>query len=181
MTLDIVLRMKKLTKFKIFFIVNSIVILICLFFGRFDWLINTQVAFISSVIITLGSYYGYRKNIETRIKEHTTLDLDDKDELDKYDDKYDLYSDEVKSEYKEEDITKEQIKEAMKPIKQNYFNNFKSGLGAMGSFYRIFGYVILIIGFFYLRNNEILDIYSYLVGFSIVPLATLIYTLQYNK
>ena len=62
----------------------------------------------------------------------------------------------------------------VKPIKQNYLSNLKSGLSGMASFYRIFGYIGLIIGFFYLNNNDYLHIYSYILGFLIVPISSLI-------
>ncbi|MEA3315821.1 MAG: hypothetical protein U9Q30_08205 [Campylobacterota bacterium] len=162
-----------INKFKIFIIVDFIVIASTILFNQFDWLVNTQVAFFSSLAITLGSFYGYKKNIENRVKDYP-IEYEEIDE----DDKYDLYSDEVyNKEIKEDSITKEQIKEAMKPIKQNYFKNFTSGIGAMTSFYRLFGYIFLIIGFFYLRNNELLHIYSYLLGFLILPISTLLYML----
>lgn len=163
-----------INRFKIFIILDVVIILIT-FFSNHIWLLNTQIAFFSSIIITIGSFYGYKNNINNRIKEYPI----DNNEIDE-DDKYDLYSDEVtyNQEIKEEEITKEQIKETMKPIKQikqNYFKNFTSSMGAMASFYRLFGYIFLIIGFFYLRNNGYLDIYSYLLGFSIVPISTMLY------
>ena len=140
---------------KIFAIIDTCVILFCLLSGHTDWLINTQIAFFSSLMVTLGSYYGYQKNVQNRVEEHTNED-DTYDEIDKMDDKYDLYSPEVVDIEINEAPTKEEIKEAMKPIKQNHFANFKSGFAGMASLYRIFGYVGLVIGFFYLNNNGFL-------------------------
>jgi len=51
----------------------------------------------------------------------------------------------------------------------------------MASLYRIFGYVGLIIGFFYLRNNDFLHIYSYILGFLIVPISALFITIFLKK
>ena len=161
---------------KILFIVDFIVILTCVIFGQFQWLLNTQLAFVSSLLVTMGSYYGYKKNVEARVEDHINDD-DNYDELDKMDDKYDLYSPEVENIEKEEEYTKEEIKEAMKPIKQNYFANFKSGFSGMASLYRLSGYVFLIICFFFLNNNGYLHIWSYMFGFLIVPIASLILTL----
>jgi hypothetical protein len=146
-----------------------------LIFGEFIWLLNTQIALISSLLVTIGSYFGYKKNILIRTNEHTEIidDDDNYDEIDKMDDKYDLYSPTVEEKIIEEP-TKEEIVEAMKPIKQNHFANFKSGFSGMASFYRLFGYLFLILGFFYLTNNGNLHIYSYLTGFILVPISSLI-------
>jgi hypothetical protein len=164
---------------KILLIVDLIVVLTCVIFGQFQWLLNTQLAFVSSLLVTIGSYYGYKKNIESQVENHINED-DNYDELDKMDDKYDLYSPEVENTEKKEEYTKEEITEAMKPIKQNYFANFKSGFSGMASLYRLSGYVFLIICFFFLNNNGYLHILSYMFGFLIVPIASLVLSI-YSK
>jgi len=164
---------------KILFIVDLIVVLFCVILGQFQWLLNTQLAFISSVLVTIGSYYGYKKNVDSRVEDHVNDD-DNYDELDKMDDKYDLYSPEVETIEQKEQYSKEEIKEAMKPIKQNYFANFKSGFSGMASLYRLSGYIFLIICFFFLNNNGYLHIWSYMFGFLIVPIASLVLSL-YSK
>jgi len=164
---------------RILFFVDLIVVFFCAIFGQFQWLLNTQLAFISSCLVTIGSYYGYKKNIDARVEDHSNED-DNYDEIDKMDDKYDLYSPEVESTPKGEQYSKEEIKEVMKPMKQNYFTNFKFGFSGMASLYRVAGYVFLIICFFFLHNNGYLDIWSYMFGFLIVPIASLILAL-YTK
>jgi hypothetical protein len=158
--------------FKIFAIINLIVIVLYLIFGELIWLLNTQVALISSLLVTIGSYLGYKRNIQARAIEHINND-DNYDEVDKMDDKYDLYSPEIEQ-IEVTEATKEEIQDAMKPIKQNHFANFKSGFSGMASFYRLFGYIFLIIGFFYLNNNGYLHVYSYITGFIIVPISALV-------
>ena len=157
---------------KIFFIVDLIVISIYLLLGEFIWLLNTQVALVSSLLVTIGSYFGYKKNIQARVQEHTNDD-DDYDEIDKMDDNYDLYSPKIEQ-LEVVDPSKEEIQEAMKPIKQNYFANFKCAFSGMASLYRLFGYISLIIGFFYLNNNGYLHVYPYIIGFILVPISALI-------
>ncbi|MGB5866983.1 MAG: hypothetical protein WBG69_03820, partial [Arcobacteraceae bacterium] len=127
-----------------------------------------------------GSYLGYKRNVANRVEDQVNDD-DSYDEVDKMDDKYDLYSPEVPQEEIIENPTKEEIKAAMKPIKQNHFANFKSGFTGMASFYRIFGYVGLVIGFFYLNNNGYLHIYSYVLGFLIVPISALLISIFLRK
>jgi len=165
---------------QIFFIIDFGVILFCLISGNTSWLLNTQIAFFSSLMVTVGSYLGYKKNIQNRAQDHVNDD-DNYDEVDKMDDKYDLYSPEVPTTEVNENPTKEEIKEAMKPIKQNHFANFKSGFSGMASLYRLAGYVGLIIGFFYLNNNGYLHIYSYIFGFIIVPISALVVSFVTKK
>jgi hypothetical protein len=165
---------------KIFAVIDIGVIIFCLLSGHTDWLINTQIAFLSSAMVTIGSYLGYQKNVENRVVDQVNDD-DSYDEVDKMDDKYDLYSPKVPEIEVNEHPTKEEIKEAMKPVKQNHFANFKSGFAGMASFYRIFGYVGLVIGFFYLNNNGYLHIYSYILGFLIVPISSLVISLSLKK
>jgi hypothetical protein len=165
---------------KIFFIIDFGVVLFCLISGNLNWLLNTQIAFFSSLMVTVGSYLGYKKNIQSRAQDHVNDD-DNYDEIDKLDDKYDLYSPQVPEEEVKENPTKEEIKAAMKPIKQNHFANFKSGFSGMASLYRLAGYVGLIIGFFYLNNNGYLHIYSYIFGFIIVPISALVVSFLSKK
>ena len=166
-------KIKMTTKaLKVFFIIDFGVVVFCLLSQNTTWLLNTQVAFFSSLIVTVASYMGYKHNIQKRVQTQVNDD-DNYDELDKMDDTYDLYSPEVEQIVVNENPTKEEIKEAMKPIKQNHFANFKSSFTGMASFYRLFGYVGLIVGFFYLNNNGFLHIYSYIIGFLIVPISAL--------
>ena len=178
--MDLKKKMMIKKSLKIFAIVDIGVIVFCLLSGHTDWLINTQIAFLSSLMVTVGSYLGYQRNVQNRVEDHVNDD-DTYDEVDKMDDKYDLYSPEVPETEVKENPTKEEIKEAMKPIKQNHFANFKSGFGGMASLYRIFGYVGLVIGFFYLNNNGYLHIYSYVLGFLIVPISSLIISIALKK
>ena len=165
---------------KIFAIVDFGVIIFCLLAAHTDWLLNTQIAFFSSLMVTVGSYLGYQKNVQNRVENHINED-DTYDEVDKMDDKYDLYSPQTPEIEVNDSPTKEEIKEAMKPIKQNHFANFKSGFAGMASLYRIFGYVGLVVGFFYLNNNGFLHIYSYILGFLIVPISSLIISISLKK
>ena len=162
---------------KVFLAVDLAVVLVCILFGELNWLLNTQIAFISSLIVTLGSYKGYMGNIAKRVDDHSSYD-DGYDELDQMDDKHDLYSPDVPQEEIQKELTKEEIKQEInkskKALKKNYFKNFVSGFSGMASAYRVIGYLILIIGFFYLNNNGFLHIYSYIAGFIIVPVSVLI-------
>jgi len=156
-----------------FMYINIAVIFICIFTSNYSWLINIEISFISSLIVSMATYISFKKNVENSVDIETQKQSEDLDYIDKIDDPYDLYSDDVKQEIIE-NPTKEQIQEAMKPIKQNHFANFKNGLLSYSSFYRIGAYVFLVIGFFYLNNNKLLDVIPYLLGFLIVPIGSLL-------
>ena len=160
---------------KVFIAVDLGVIIFCLLQGNMVWLLNTQVAFFSSILITVGSYLGYKKNIEKRVENTDFQALNDNpDTIDKIDDKFDLYS-EINE---QEELSKEEIKEIIDEEKEklksqsNIKNTIKSFSGA-SSIYRLVGYGFLIFGFFYLNNNQLLEPVSYLIGFLVVPVATL--------
>jgi len=156
---------------KIFVALDLFVILFCFIFFDLSYIINTQVAFISSAFVTLGSYLGYKKNIASRVKNHINYD-DNYDEVDKMDDPYDLYSPDIEQ---QEELSAQEIKQIIKENKPkgNNIKNFIGGFTGMASVYRVVGYLLLLIGFFYLNNNHLLNPIPYLLGFLIVPLGAL--------
>ncbi|HIP12669.1 MAG TPA: hypothetical protein EYG73_08120 [Arcobacter sp.] len=156
---------------KLFILVDIVIVIICLIFYDNNWLINSQISFVTSLIITLGTYLSYKNNVQKNIQNE--MIPSDADMIDKMDDPYDLYSSDVNEEVIEHP-TKEQILEANKPIKQKHFTNLKKSILSYASFYRIGGYVTLIIGFFYLVNNHLFDVWAYLFGFTIVPISVLL-------
>lgn len=176
-------KMKMINKaLKVFLIIDLGVVVFCLLSGNLNWLLNTQIAFFSSLFVTIGSYLGYMKNVQKRLETHKNHD-DEYDELDQMDDKFDLYSPEVEQvekEYTKEEI-KEEIKKAKQSLKKNTFKNFLGGISGMASAYRLVGYIGLIIGFFYLNNNGYLHVYSYVFGFTIVPLSAMVINVLLKK
>lgn len=162
---------------KLFFIIDAGVIIFCILSNNYIWLINTQVAFISSLFISLATFLSYKRNVSKRLK---NIDYDaqlsnDRDELDKIDDPYDLYDEEEINEKKDFSASeiKDIIKEEKSKIKQNSFKNTIYTSGSFISVYRIVGYVLLIFGFFSLNNNGIFNAMPYLAGLFIVPLSML--------
>lgn len=149
--------------------------------NNYIWFINTQVAFISSFFIMLATYISYKNNIQKRVQNYDLSfnDRDNIDELDKIDDPYELYDN---NDDKIDNINiKEVINEEKKALKKDNIKNMVQSFGAFSSIYRIFGYLFLILGFFYLKNNQFLDVISYFVGFSIAPIGILIAILVVKK
>jgi hypothetical protein len=171
---------------KVFFILDLCLILYSLIFQNNLWLLSSQVAFISSLFITIASFFSYKKNIENRL---SNLDLtqtnqnEDRDKIDEIDDPYDLYT-----EYKEipeSELTPEKIKEILnneksKVKRDTLKNTFFSASGFL-SIYRILGYGTLLFGFFALNNNKIFIPIAFIVGLGIVPIGVLFSKLLEKK
>jgi len=166
---------------KVFLILDFGVILFCILQGNMAWFLNTQIAFVSVLIIVIGSFLGYQRNISKQIQtfdENTKTSLDN-DAIDKIEDPYDLYSDDGIQE--EIEISTEEfveiVKEEKTKLKKNTIQNTIKSASGFASLYRIIGYILLIVGFFYLNNNGYFNAIAYIVGISIVPATILVVSL----
>ena len=146
--------------FSIIFIVDLILIIFIFFYGNDIWLINTQFAFIASLLITISSYHSYKKLVDKKVAS-SDINYDDRDELEKIDDPYDLY-DEIDNEKKKFQKTKASIK------------NLKTSITSLLSPLRILSYIVLFASFLYLNHHNILNIFAYLSGFAIIPISILV-------
>lgn len=168
---------------KIFLIIDLCLVIYSFLFQDLYWLLNTQVAFISSLFITIASFLSYRRNINGRI---ANLDLskqqkgEDRDKIDEIDDPFDLYTE--YEEIPEEELTPQKIKEIIQDekskVKKNSFKNTIFSAGGFLSIYRVLGYGILVFGFFALNNNKLLIPIAFIVGLGVVPLGTLLSKLK---
>lgn len=164
---------------RIFFIVDFILIAFSYFQENPLFLLNTQIAFISSLVISLATFFSFKNNVAKRLD---NLDLNEnnlgqRDKLDELDDPFDLYSDDIINEESKElsaDEIKTILKEEKDRVKQNSFKNTVSGIGTFVSVYRLASYAVLIIGFFYLTNNKLFFAPAYLLGLFVVPLSALL-------
>ena len=168
---------------KVFIFLDFCLIIYALVFQNNFWLLNTQVAFVSSLLVVTGSFLSYKKNIENRlsnIDSTKTKEGVDRDKIDEIDDPFDLYSD--YEAVKEEDLTPEKIKEIINDekskLKKNSVKNAIFSASGFLSLYRIAGYAILIFGFFALNNNGVFMPISFIIGLSVVPFGVLISKLK---
>lgn len=163
---------------KVFFIVDLIVVIFSLFQEDVNFLLNTQVAFISSLFILLATFLSYQKNVSRRLDglDVSLENLGQRDKIDELDDPYDLYSDdEIITEQKE--LSAEEIKTILKEeksrVKKNSFKNTIFSGTAFISIYRVLGYSTLVFGFFYLTNNILFNPFGYMLGLFVVPASAL--------
>jgi len=162
---------------KIFIFLNLCLSFYVIFFQDILWLLNIQIAFFSSLFITIASFFSYKKNVQNRLEniDNFTILNEDRDKIDKIDDPYDLYS-EYKEVSKDELNTqkiKEIINEEKSKLKHNFFRNTLFSMGGFLSIYRILGYICLVFGFFSLANNNIFLPLAFIIGLSIVPIGVL--------
>jgi len=143
----------------------SELLIFALWFYSYAFFINFQIAFISSVLILLGSTYSYKRLVESRVASEERPD--DVDLVDKIDDPFDLYSEEIMQEDvagKEEPDFKAIVKAEKKRIKVHTVKNTAKSAPALLSIFRIVPYIILILGFIGLKNNGLLSLMPYLIG-----------------
>lgn len=145
--------------------VDCIIILYAYFFGESSTLINTQIGFITSSFVMFGSILSYKSMVNGRLN-IGAIPEDRRDTLDKLEDPYDLY-DEQKGEIEEQKTLQEVVKEERENLKKSRrgFWQVTKDAKASFSFYRLGAYLFLIMGFFYLNNNKLLDIPTYLFHF----------------
>ena len=163
---------------KVFIFLDLCIVLYALIFQNSLWFLNSQVAFISSLFITIATFLSYKRNIQNRI---SNLDITqanqsfDRDKIDEIDDSYDLYTE--YEEIPESELTPEKIKEIINDekskVKKNTFKNTLFSAGGFLSIYRILGYGVLVFGFFALNNNGIFLPLAFILGLGIVPLGVL--------
>ena len=171
---------------KVFILLDLCLILYSLIFQNNLWVLNTQVAFVSSLFIIIASFLSYRRNIQSRL---SRLDLtktnqnEDRDKIDEIDDPYDLYTE--YEQIPEEELTSEKIKEIINDekskVNKNSFKNTLFSASGFLSIYRILGYGILIFGFFALNNNKIFLPIAFIIGLGIVPIGVLFSKLLEKK
>ena len=163
---------------KVFIFLNLCLSVYAILFQNIIWLLNLQVAFFSSLFVTIASFLSYRKNIKNRlsnIDDTNRFSADDRDKIDEIDDPYDLYSEyeEVPESELTSDKIKEIIEEEKRKVKQNSIKNTVFSAGGFVSIYRVFGYAFLIFGFFALNNNNLFIPLAFIIGLGIVPIGVL--------
>jgi hypothetical protein len=172
----------------IYFVLFSIsCISVYFYFGSFSYFISYLIGGVSSSLIIFSSFYSYQKNIIEGANEcKVGQSLDDKIDIES-----------IKSNKKQKNIktkkqnannslplsSKQKTKQAKKyekkqkkldkqeqKIKEQYNNagvNFKMFLFLP----KILGYVFLCYGFIFLSDEGLMNIYSFLVGISILPIS----------
>lgn len=144
--------MKKLNIFFFYLIGDLVLVGVSLYLGGL-WLLNTQVAFIASVLIVFATYFGYERFAKGRALSE-------------------VVEDEEANEEEEENKDEEN-----KDEKEKFFEKSKRVIGGIGgsfSPFRLFGYLFLILSFFYLNRHGLFLPFAFLTGLGVVPIVTLL-------
>jgi len=137
-------------------IVDIVLIFCLLLWAEATTVLNTQVSFISFSLILLVSYLSYKNHIDRSVANYDgSLAVDDDD------DKFELYK------YKKKPGKIDNIKQTIK----NRYDN----LGRFVSVYRIVSYALFVLGFFALKEQNILQPIAYLVGISVLPVGIIVH------
>ena len=170
---------------KVFFVIDLCLIIYSFIFQDWFWFLNSQVAFIGSLLITIASFLSYKRNVQNRLSNLDSskqMTSEDRDKIDEIDDPYDLYTE--YEEIPEEQLTPQKIKEILQEekskVKKNSFKNTIFSAGGFVSIYRIIGYAALVFGFFALNNNKLFLPIPFLIGLGIVPLGVLFAKFVFN-
>ncbi len=141
-----------------------------------NWMINSQIAFISSLFVTVSSYFGYKKMVSNAIASGE-IPKESRDDFDKLEDPHDLYGED-----KEEDFQEVIKQERAKLInfKTTAENLGKSATGVL-SVFRLVAYGFLFLSFLYLNRQGLLDISAFLTGLAVVPISVVISFLFYSS
>ena len=140
--------------------------------------ISALVAYLSACLITLSSINSYRKMVEARLRDGI-IPQEDRDELDKIEDPHRLYEDDEEIDEKEvSDIIKEE-KAKLKQSKRGLKETVKDSAPALAPV-KLLSYIILALGFIWLKSNSMMILYAYLISLSI-PMFVIIYILISEK
>ncbi len=160
--------------------IDLILLLVSGLLGRMDWLLNTQIGFISSALVLGASMFSYSQMVYSRLESGTAVPDDDRDEIDKMEDPYDLYGEDAPVD--ETQQLKEAIREEKQRMKQNRrsaYQTLKDSRASL-SILRLGAYLLLFVGFFYLSKNQLLHILSYLIAMAL-PIVIIVWVLLTKK
>jgi len=160
-------------------IVDIGIVIFCFLSEERIWLVNSQIGFISSSLVMAASIISYQNMVNSRVDAGIVVAEDNRDTIEKIEDPYDLYSeDEPRDEKSMQDVVKEE-RERVKKNRRSVWQVTKDSRAAL-SFYRLGAYALLIMGFFYLDNNEIMNIPAYLTALALPPVIVVITLMSQN-
>ncbi|BCD62037.1 hypothetical protein NitYY0826_C0905 [Nitratiruptor sp. YY08-26] len=155
--------------FIIAFFLDTLVIIFSFFSSKY-FLLNSQLAFIASLLIVLGSYEGYKNVVQKKSSLHN------RDIIDDIEDRFDLYSEDEEGGEKSAKEIFEEEKAKLKSKRAALSNFFKTS-GAFFSPLRLAGYAFLTIVILVLIRKDLFDIAGFLIGLAVVPLSAALFTL----
>ena len=155
----------------IYLCIDAVLIAICAYFGAVH-VLNSQVALISSSLIILASFLGYKKRVAKKIATADISAFDDVNENSKIpsqDEVAKLGNSRIPNENEAKNARNSRIPNEKTPKIPLRLYEF----GSVFSPLRLLGYVLLILAFFILLKKELFEPLSFLAGIAVMPISAL--------
>lgn len=155
----------------IYLCIDAVLIAICAYFGAVH-VLNSQVSLISSSLIILASFLGYKKRIEKKIANADISAFDDVNEnsrIPSQDEVANLGNSRIPDENEAKNARNSRIPNEKTPKIPLRLYEF----GSVFSPLRLLGYVLLILAFFILVKKELFEPLSFLAGIAVMPISAL--------
>ena len=153
---------------------NAVLIVICAYFGAVH-VLNSQVALISSSLIILASFLGYKKRVAKKIATadisafDDVFDEDENSKIPSQDEVAKLENSRIPNENEAKNAGNSRIPNEKTPKIPLRLYEF----GSVFSPLRLLGYVLLILAFFILVKKELFEPLSFLAGIAVMPISAL--------
>ena len=153
---------------------NAVLIVICAYFGAVH-VLNSQVALISSSLIILASFLGYKKRVAKKIANADISAFDDvfddneNSRIPSQDEVANLENSRIPNENEAKNSRNSRIPNEKTPKIPLRLYEF----GSVFSPLRLLGYVLLILTFFILLKKELFEPLSFLAGIAVMPISAL--------
>ena len=155
----------------IYLCIDAVLIAICAYFGAVH-VLNSQVALISSSLIILASFLGYKKRVAKKIATADISAFDDVNEnsrIPSQDEVAKLENSRIPNENEAKNARNSRIPNEKTPKIPLRLYEFGSVLSPL----RLLGYVLLILAFFILLKKELFEPLSFLAGIAVMPISAL--------
>lgn len=155
----------------IYLCIDAVLITICAYFGAVH-VLNSQVSLISSSLIILASFLGYKKRVAKKIATADISAFDDVNEnsrIPSQDEVAKLGNSRIPNENEVKNARNSRIPNEKTPKIPLRLYEF----GSVFSPLRLLGYVLLILAFFILLKKELFEPLSFLAGIAVMPISAL--------
>ena len=158
----------------IYLCIDAVLIAICAYFGAVH-VLNSQVALISSSLIILASFLGYKKRVAKKIATADISAFDDvfddneNSRIPSQDEVAKLGNSRIPNENEAKNTRNSRIPNEKTPKIPLRLYEF----GSLFSPLRLLGYVLLILAFFILLKKELFEPLSFLAGIAVMPISAL--------
>ena len=150
---------------------DAVLIVICAYFGAVH-VLNSQVSLISSSLIILASFLGYKKRVAKKIATTDISAFDDVNEnsrIPSQDEVANLGNSRISNENEAKNSRNSRISNEKTPKIPLRLYEF----GSVFSPLRLLAYVLLILAFFILLKKELFEPLSFLAGIAVMPISAL--------